>query len=60
MQVESIEIRNYRLFRDTKLLRIPRLCVPVCANGTGKSTLFAVFSFRGFEREPIEITLQHP
>lgn len=45
MQIESIEIKNYRLFRDTKLANIPRLCVLVGANGTGKSTLFDVFSF---------------
>lgn len=45
MQIESIAIKNYRLFRDTKLSRIPRLCVLVGANGTGKSTLFDVFSF---------------
>lgn len=45
MQIESIAIRNYRLFRDTKLENIPRLCVLVGANGTGKSTLFDVFSF---------------
>ncbi|MFO1253654.1 MAG: AAA family ATPase [Inhella sp.] len=45
MQIESIEIKNYRLFRDTKLRQIPRLCVLVGANGTGKSTLFDVFSF---------------
>lgn len=45
MQIESIEIKNYRLFRDTRLTHIPRLCVLVGANGTGKSTLFDVFSF---------------
>jgi len=45
MQIESIEIRNYRLFRHTKLQNVPRLCVLVGANGTGKSTLFDVFSF---------------
>ena len=45
MQIESIEIKNYRLFRDTKLAHIPRLCVLVGANGTGKSTLFDVLSF---------------
>ena len=45
MQIESIEIKNYRLFRDVKLSNIPRLCVLVGANGTGKSTLFDVFSF---------------
>ncbi len=45
MQVESIRIKNYRLFRDVQLDDIPRLCVLVGANGTGKSTLFDVFSF---------------
>lgn len=45
MQIESIEIKNYRLFRDAKFDNIPRLCVLVGANGTGKSTLFDVFSF---------------
>ena len=45
MQIESIKIKNYRLFRDTRLENIPRLCVLVGANGTGKSTLFDVFSF---------------
>ncbi|WKJ88811.1 AAA family ATPase [Methylomonas montana] len=45
MHIESIEIKNYRLFRHAKLQDIPRLCVLVGANGTGKSTLFDVFSF---------------
>lgn len=45
MQIESIEIRNYRLFRHARLDKIPRLCVLVGANGTGKTTLFDVFSF---------------
>ncbi len=45
MQIESIEIRNYRLFRDAKLTGLPRMTVVVGANGSGKSTLFDVFSF---------------
>ena len=45
MQIESIEIRNYRLFRDATLSNLPRLVVVVGANGSGKSTLFDVFSF---------------
>jgi predicted ATPase len=45
MKIESIEIRNYRLFQNTRLENIPRLCVLVGANGTGKSTLFDIFSF---------------
>ena len=36
MQIESIEIKNYRLFRHAKLSTIARLCVLVGANGTGK------------------------
>ena len=45
MQIESIVIRNYRLFQNVRMTDIPRLCVLVGANGTGKSTLFDVFSF---------------
>lgn len=45
MQIESIAIKNYRLFQNARLENIPRLCVLVGANGTGKSTLFDVFSF---------------
>jgi predicted ATPase len=45
MQIETIEIRNYRLFRDARLTDFPRMTVVVGANGSGKSTLFDVFSF---------------
>ena len=45
MQIESIAIRNYRLFQNARMESIPRLCVLVGANGTGKSTLFDVLSF---------------
>ncbi|GHT80693.1 ATPase [Betaproteobacteria bacterium] len=45
MKIESITIKNYRLFRDVHITDIPPLCVLVGANGTGKSTLFDVFSF---------------
>jgi predicted ATPase len=45
MQIETLEIKNYRLFRDTKLDHLPRMAVVVGANGSGKSTLFDVFSF---------------
>lgn len=44
-QIESIEIQNYRLFRDAKLEDLPSLTVVVGANGSGKSTLFDVFGF---------------
>lgn len=45
MQVESIHIKNYRVFRDVVLNNLPRMTVVVGANGSGKSTLFDVFSF---------------
>jgi predicted ATPase len=45
MQIEALEIGNYRLFRDTKLTDLPRLTIVVGTNGSGKSTLFDVFSF---------------
>lgn len=45
MQIETLEIRNYRLFRDAKFEDLPRLAVVVGANGSGKSTLFDVFTF---------------
>lgn len=45
MQIESIEIRNYRLFRSAEFKDLPRLSVVVGANGSGKSTLFDVFTF---------------
>jgi predicted ATPase len=45
MQIESIEIRNYRLFKRATLARLPRLVVLVGENGSGKTTLFDVFSF---------------
>ena len=44
-QIEGIEIRNYRLFRHLILSDLPRMTVVVGANGTGKSTLFDVFTF---------------
>ena len=45
MQIESIAIKNYRLFRNVALNDLPRMVVVVGANGSGKSTLFDVFSF---------------
>lgn len=45
MQIESIELQNYRLFRSAVLKDLTRLAVFVGANGSGKSTLFDIFSF---------------
>jgi len=45
MHIESISIKNYRMFQDVKITNIPKMCVLVGANGTGKSTFFDVLSF---------------
>ena len=45
MQIEALEIVNYRLFRDARFNGLPRMAVVVGANGSGKTTLFDVFSF---------------
>jgi predicted ATPase len=45
MHIESIAIRNYRLFQDARLTDLGNMTVIVGANGSGKSTLFDVFSF---------------
>ena len=45
MRIEQIEIKNYRVFRDVRLTKLPPMTVIIGANGTGKSTLFDVFSF---------------
>ncbi len=45
MQIETIEIENYRVFRHTSMSNLSRLAVLVGENGAGKTTLFDVFSF---------------
>ena len=46
MHIESISLKNFKSFRDAHMEGIPKLCVLVGANGTGKSTLFSVFDFQ--------------
>ena len=45
MRIESIELRNYRVFRRARLDRLPAMAVLVGANGSGKTTMFDAFSF---------------
>ena len=50
MRIESIEIKNYRVFKHAQIgdpnnSPLPSLSVFVGANGTGKTTLFDVFGF---------------
>lgn len=45
MHIEHLRLKNFRAFKDVEMRDIPRFCVIVGANGTGKSTLFSVFGF---------------
>ena len=45
MPIEQIAVKNYRVLQDVKIAKLPRLAVVIGANGTGKSTLFDIFSF---------------
>jgi len=45
MKLESLRLKNFKAFKDAELRNIPRMCVLVGANGTGKSTIFSVFGF---------------
>ncbi len=45
MKIESMALRNFKPFRDMVISDLPRFCVFVGANGTGKSTLFSMFGF---------------
>lgn len=45
MKIEFIRLKNFKSFKNAEMSNIPRLCVLVGANGTGKSTLFSLFEF---------------
>jgi predicted ATPase len=45
MKIEGLVLKNFKTFRDLEIQKLPRLSVFVGANGTGKSSLFQVFSF---------------
>ncbi|MGA9383060.1 MAG: AAA family ATPase [Phormidium sp.] len=45
MKIESIRLKNFKAFREVEIKKLPRMGVFVGANGTGKTTLFNVFSF---------------
>lgn len=45
MQIESIRLKNFKVFQDITMSDIPPFCVIVGANGTGKSTIFQIFGF---------------
>lgn len=45
MKIEAIRLKNFRAFKDVEIKDLPGMCVFVGANGTGKTTLFNLFSF---------------
>ena len=45
MPIQTLSLKNYGVFRNAELLGLSPLSIVVGANGTGKSTLFDVFSF---------------
>ncbi len=45
MKIESLKIKNFRVFEDIHITEMPGFCVFVGANGSGKSTLFDIFGF---------------
>jgi predicted ATPase len=45
MKIESIRLKNFKAFQNVEVRDIPKLCVLVGANGTGKSSFFSVFGF---------------
>lgn len=45
MHIEKIAIRNFKALKSVELTGLPPVSVFVGKNGTGKSTLFKVFSF---------------
>ncbi|MDR1492661.1 MAG: AAA family ATPase [Planctomycetaceae bacterium] len=45
IQIESLQIKNYKVFKNLNISRLPSFCIIVGANGTGKSTFFDIFGF---------------
>ncbi len=45
MRIESIRIKNYRVFQDVEVNSVPNLAVFLGMNGVGKTTFFDVFGF---------------
>ncbi len=45
MQIESLHIRNFRVFNDVQVENLPPMAVFMGQNGAGKTTFFDVFGF---------------
>jgi predicted ATPase len=56
VKIESLCLKNFKVFQDVTLTDIPGMAVFVGANGSGKSTLFDVF---GFLRDALVHNVRH-
>ena len=45
MRIESLKIKNYKVFKDVHMENIPNFAVFLGKNGVGKTTFFDVFGF---------------
>ena len=45
MQIEFLQIKNFRVFQDVLVENIPKMAVFLGRNGSGKTTFFDVFGF---------------
>ena len=45
MQIESLKVRNFRVFNNIKVENIPPMAVFLGKNGAGKTTFFDIFGF---------------
>ena len=45
MRIESIKVRNYKIFQDIEVREIPDMAVFLGRNGVGKTTFFDIFGF---------------
>ena len=45
MKIESINIENFKVFKNATVKNLPRMAVLLGTNGSGKSTFFDVFGF---------------
>lgn len=45
MHIESIRLKNFKSFKEMEINNLPKFCVFVGVNGSGKSTIFSVFEF---------------
>ncbi len=45
MKIESIKVKNFKVFENAKVDDLPNMCVFLGANGSGKTTFFEIFGF---------------